>query len=92
MRVNAPVVELKAPKSKSLRRTAIPAVAGRYFYSDWCGGWLRSFRYANGAAIDKTVWPGIALGSVTSFGEDAAGELYVMNGGGFLYKIVAGTK
>src|SRR5205085_5499511 len=38
---------------------AIPAVAGRYFYSDWCGGWLRSFRYANGAAIEKTLWPGI---------------------------------
>ena len=27
------------------RGTAIPDLAGTYFYSDYCGGWVRSFRY-----------------------------------------------
>ncbi|HUQ98732.1 MAG TPA: PQQ-dependent sugar dehydrogenase, partial [Gemmatimonadaceae bacterium] len=30
------------------RGSAIPAIRGHYFYSDYCGGFLKSFRYENG--------------------------------------------
>ena len=30
------------------RGSAIPELDGHYFYADWCGGWIRSFRYDDG--------------------------------------------
>ncbi|TFG64574.1 MAG: glucose dehydrogenase [Gemmatimonadales bacterium] len=53
---------------------------GVYFYSDYCDGWLRSFRFANGSATEQTQWDVPEVGDVTSFGEDGAGELYVVAG------------
>ncbi|HEU4881560.1 MAG TPA: PQQ-dependent sugar dehydrogenase [Longimicrobium sp.] len=69
----------------------IPALRGVYFYADYCQGWIRSFRYANGAATDARSWEVENVGSISSFGEDARGELYVVSHGGAVYKIVAGT-
>jgi hypothetical protein len=62
------------------RGKAIPEIAGHYFYGDWCSGWVRSFRYRDGQATDRQVWSG-HIGSITSFGEDAAGEMYVLSDG-----------
>jgi glucose/arabinose dehydrogenase len=71
------------------RGTAIPEVRGHYFYGDYCGGWVRSFRYQGGAAVDQAQWPSLAPGgSILSFGEDAAGELYVMSSDGRVFRIV----
>jgi glucose/arabinose dehydrogenase len=71
------------------RGSAIPAIQGVYFYADFCQGWVRSFRYDNGAAIEGTDWPTLRPGgSVLSFGEDAAGELYVLSAIGTVFKIV----
>jgi len=65
-----------------------PSLAGQYFYSDYCSGWLRSFAYANGAVTGRTSWTlDVSLGNVTSLGEDAAGELYVVSAGGSIYRI-----
>jgi glucose/arabinose dehydrogenase len=73
------------------RGAAIPALQGHYFYSDFCRGWVRSFRFENGTTVDRFQWPTLAPGgSVPSFGRDAAGELYVMTTGGAVYKIVPG--
>jgi glucose/arabinose dehydrogenase len=73
------------------RGAAIPALQGHYFYSDFCRGWVRSFRFENGTAVDQFQWPTLAPGgSVPSFGRDATGELYVMTTGGAVYKIVPG--
>jgi len=61
------------------RGTAIPELQGAYLYSDYCGGWLRSFRYDDGTAVDQTDWTdqvGVP-GRVTGFGVDGAGEVYV---------------
>ena len=72
------------------RGAAIPELDGRYFYSDYCGGWLRSFVYENGVATDAqdhTEQVG-SLTSVTSFGTDAFGELYVTTAGGDVWKLV----
>ena len=66
-----------------------PALLGEYFYSDLCSGWLRSFTFANNAVATRTLWtPDIGLSSPHSFGQDARGEIYVVDGGaGTVYRI-----
>jgi glucose/arabinose dehydrogenase len=71
------------------RGSAIPAIRGHYFYSDYCAGFLRSFRYENGVAVDQHDW-GLAMGNVASFGIDFAGELYILSGNSIL-RIVPGS-
>jgi hypothetical protein len=73
------------------RGSASPALQGHYFYSDFCGGWVRSFRLEGGEAVDEYEWSALAPGgNVSSFGRDAAGELYVLTSGGGVYRIVPG--
>jgi len=70
------------------RGTRFPALAGQYFFSDYCTAWLRSATYANGAVTSRTLWSSnVNLGSVLSFGQDPRGELYVLTGGGAVYRI-----
>jgi glucose/arabinose dehydrogenase len=64
------------------RGSAIPAVRGHYFYSDYCNGWIRSFRWDGTQAADRRQWDVGSLGNVTSFGEDASHELYVTTSNG----------
>ena len=71
------------------RGSAIPGIRGHYFYSDYCSGFLKSFRYANGVAVDQKDW-GLTSSSVTSFGVDFAGEMYMMSGNSIL-KLVQGS-
>jgi glucose/arabinose dehydrogenase len=71
------------------RGAAIPGLQGAYFYSDFCRGWVRSLRIAGGVAVEETDWPELRPGGfVTSFGEDAAGELYLLTEEGGVFKIV----
>ena len=71
------------------RGTKIPALAGIYFYGDYCSGWVRSFRYTGGAAAENRDWPLLAVsGGLSSFGEDARGELYITSLSGKLYRVV----
>ena len=70
------------------RGAALPAIQGTYFYSDYCSGLLWSFRWQGGMVTEQHSWPQ-PPGNVTSFGEDAAGELYILTRGGGVYKIVA---
>jgi glucose/arabinose dehydrogenase len=71
------------------RGSAIPALAGTYFYSDYCGGWVRSFRYAGGAVTEAGSWNALEPGGgVPSLGEDGAGELYIVSAAGGVYRIV----
>ncbi len=72
------------------RGSAIPAIQGAYFYSDFCSGWVRSFRFAGGLATEHLEWPALEAGNVSSFGQDAAGELYILTAGGTVYRIVEG--
>ncbi|OQW59946.1 MAG: hypothetical protein BVN28_09925 [Nitrospira sp. ST-bin4] len=70
------------------RGSAAPALRGTYFYADFCNGFVRSFRYQNSQATSQFEWPLLSRGGITSFGEDAQGELYLMTQGGSLFKIV----
>jgi glucose/arabinose dehydrogenase len=69
------------------RGTSMPELAGTYFFSDYCRGWIRSFRVSQGRAIDRREWQGLDAGQVTSFGFDAAGEIYVTNAAGRVYRL-----
>jgi len=74
------------------RGTELPSLVGTYFYGDFCGGWVRSFRYVDGQATNLlerlTLAPG---GKITSFGQDGFGELYVLTAEGSVSRIVAAT-
>ncbi len=72
------------------RGEAIPGLRGHYIYSDYCGGWLRSFRMAAGTVVDEKDWGIVANDRARSFGRDFDGELYLI-GVTTIYKIVAGT-
>ena len=71
------------------RGTEIPELTGHYFYSDYCGGWLRSFLWDGSVVTEPTDWTSDVgtVGRITSFGTDASGELYV-TAGESVYKIV----
>lgn len=71
-------------------RGAIASLRGTYFYADFCAGFVRSFRPVGAQVTEQTEWPLLNAGpnSITSFGEDAQGELYVTTESGSLFKIV----
>jgi glucose/arabinose dehydrogenase len=75
------------------RGPAIPALQGTYFYADYCNGWVRSFRVQDGVMVEPTDWPTLQSGGhVTSFGEDAVGELYLLTQQGGVFKIVPASR
>jgi glucose/arabinose dehydrogenase len=68
------------------RGKAVKAAAGRYFYGDACSGTIWSLKVANGAAADVRVEP-FRVSSISSFGESAAGELYLVSLEGAIYRL-----
>jgi glucose/arabinose dehydrogenase len=71
------------------RGGAIPELAGHYFYSDFCGGFLRSFyAAADGTLYADRDWNIASPGRVVSFGQDGRGELYLLTLDGSIWKIV----
>lgn len=77
------------------RGCAVPALRGTYFYSDWCSGRIWALRHTGGAVtsvVDRTAElapaGGLRIDNVTSFGEDANGEVYLCDMDGEVYKIV----
>jgi hypothetical protein len=74
------------------RGSAIPEIAGHYFFGDYCSQKVWSFRYADGQATDLTDWTAQlgGQGEISSFGLDSAGELYITTLNGRLFKVVKG--
>lgn len=62
------------------RGAAIPELDGHYLYSDYCGGWLRSFLFESGEATTHRDWTTDTgtLRNVISFGVGHDGEVYVL--------------
>jgi glucose/arabinose dehydrogenase len=76
------------------RGQALPSLAGRYLYSDFCDGFVRSFRYDAGVVSDHRHHATLDAGfGVVAFGQDLAGELYLVSigNGGQVLKLVPGT-
>ncbi len=59
-----------------VRDRALATLYGRYLYSDYCDGSLRSFvPDTGGARGDRAL--GVSVAAASSFGEDGAGHVYV---------------
>lgn len=74
------------------RGAEIPEIQGTYFYSDWVSQWIKSFQYVDGEVTEERDWTedlGGEVGSVTSFGLDGHGELYITTYEGGVYKFTA---
>jgi hypothetical protein len=76
------------------RGAKIPDWQGQYFLADYCGNQIYSMPAGGGALTDRTSMmvptlpsPGAALTSITSFGEDASGEIYICSQGGRIARI-----
>lgn len=69
------------------RGVALAALAGAYVYGDYCSGRIWTLRPATNGAWDNALLFDTDY-SITSFGEDAQGELYVLDRAGGIYKIV----
>jgi len=68
------------------RGTAIPSLRGFYVFADYSGRvWAK-----RGPGANRYALPGAdrQLGQIASFGEDAAGELYILSLAGPIYRIV----
>jgi glucose/arabinose dehydrogenase len=68
------------------RGKAVPAAAGRYFYGDYCSGIVWSLRASGGRAVGVRREP-FRVSNLTSFGEDTAGELYLVSHEGTIYRL-----
>ena len=75
------------------RGCRMPGWAGTYFYADACSGFVRSFRLEGVTALEPLDWtlalsPNGELTGATTFGVDAAGEVYVATLSGALYRLI----
>lgn len=77
------------------RGTNIPSLDGHYFFSDYCSNqiWTLTWNSAEGMTgfQDRTadMTPPGGFSSVASFGQDGFGELYVIDLGGKIYRIIS---
>jgi glucose/arabinose dehydrogenase len=64
------------------RGSRIPALVGTYVYGDFCEGVVRGLRiFGEESSL------GVSPGGISSFGQDLAGELYVLSLDGGVYRL-----
>lgn len=80
------------------RGSEINGLQGYYLFGDYCSGNIWSFKVVDGKAVNytnRTEEINLANGEFTtyisSFGEDANGELYIVEYNGGIYKIMPGN-
>jgi len=68
------------------RGARIPGLVGAYLFIDNCAGRLHALRLRNGkVSVQRAL--GVHLGSVSSFGQDASGELYLLSQSNGIYRL-----
>jgi len=70
------------------RGRLLPGLSGAYLYSDFCAGWLRSFRFGANGVTDLKDWGFTFPPQPQCFGEDANGEVYVGTSAGDVLKLM----
>jgi len=70
------------------RGSALPDLDGHYFFADYCKGFVKSISWPASTTIGD--WTSILSpgGGISSFGQDARGELYILQLGGPVWRIV----
>lgn len=78
------------------RGNAIPDLQGTYFFGDYCSGQIWSFRYDGSSVTEFTertsqLAPGggMSIDEISSFGEDAEGNIYIVDLGGEVFKVIS---
>ena len=74
------------------RGKAIPALVGVYIYGDYCSGEMFSVRTAAGGRVVGEPWVLKTNVSISSFGEDDTGEIYLVDHKGAVYQLAPGSK
>ncbi len=75
------------------RGCAMPDLAGTYFFSDLCAAYIHTFEVVGGVLTDFTDRTddarsaGATFTGVNSWGEDARGEIYIINGNNSIYRM-----
>ncbi|MGH7819767.1 MAG: PQQ-dependent sugar dehydrogenase, partial [Candidatus Binatia bacterium] len=69
------------------RGAEFPAMEGRYFYGDYCSGRIWGLKRSGASSWVSKVLLDTTL-RISSFGEDEAGELYVVNHDGAVLRLV----
>jgi glucose/arabinose dehydrogenase len=72
-----------------VRDPAVPALAGRYVYGDYCEGRIRAARLRAGVRTVGRVLPLPRVAALSSFGEDASGRVYATSLDGPVYRLAA---
>lgn len=67
------------------RGAAIPDLAGTYVFADFCLGAIEGLRLDGDEVVHEQL--GATVQAVSSFGEDAQGELYVLSLAGGVYRL-----
>ncbi|MBI3242804.1 MAG: PQQ-dependent sugar dehydrogenase [Chloroflexi bacterium] len=70
------------------RGPALPALSGVYFFGDYCSGKIWALYASTGGAWERMLMFDTEAG-ITSFGEDEAGEIYVVDGKGSIFQLAA---
>jgi glucose/arabinose dehydrogenase len=71
------------------RGSTIKGLTGSYLYADFCEGSLTALRLAGGRVAEASAL-GLVVPNLSSFGEDARGELYVLSLSGQVYRLSPG--
>jgi hypothetical protein len=75
------------------RGCQMPAFRGKYFYGDYCDAWVKSLVVQNGIATTFQDWTtqvdpqGLLNNELTSFGNDARGEIYMTSRNGSVLRL-----
>ena len=69
------------------RGDQIPSLQGYYIYGDYCSGDIWALAYDGSVVTENTLLAESGL-SITSFGEDLAGTLYILDRAGGIYTLV----
>jgi glucose/arabinose dehydrogenase len=80
------------------RGARLPALVGLYFCADYCTAMIRSLRWNGPSEPVTELWdwraaldPEERLANLSSFGEDAVGEIYLLSLDGAVYALVPST-
>ena len=68
------------------RGSRIPGLTGAYLYGDYCQGEILALRQSGGQVIEEVAL-GLSVDALSSFGQDAAGELYALSLSGSVFRI-----
>jgi glucose/arabinose dehydrogenase len=72
------------------RGTDIAELDGWYVFADYCAGHLEALRLGGDGTVRRRTL-GLTVGAITSFGEDAEGELYALSRAGGVYRLTPAT-